>query len=153
MGKGSKREPLLDRVRNARKLKRQRQRLAETLRIATEMLSMSDRKERIVNLHFDSTCPHCFEPQTPDDVLAGAGSSLGDIDTVCSACGETYATTLYGTDADDHIVCRFPWLSPKHTKDQYEHWGGDLKRVVLQDERPEIYYNALRYAWDLGIEV
>ena len=142
---------MLAKVRVARKQQRQRKRLAETLKRATEMLHKNP-SGLVTKVKFDTTCPYCNEPQSQDDVLKGASSSPVDITTKCTECDDRYATTLDLLE-DDLMTSQVPWLCPDQTLDQYKFWleSKPTDMGLLNIERPDIYYNALSYALKMAL--
>jgi hypothetical protein len=149
----------LEQVKAARKAHKERERLAIGLRLAMQMLSpdpinFGDRNDQSISQTYGHHCPHCRAPQTTGDILNGASESPYDITTECSKCRMRYATTVEVLIKAQRA--RFPWLCPQQTIDQFQYWMGkmgDEKDANAVDnlfgERPDIWWNALKYGRDL----
>lgn len=98
-------------------------------------------------------CVNCQSRLVRDDVLSEALSSPYDITTRCKKCNTRFplpmAMILEGEKAF------VPWLCRVQTRDQYRGWLRDSKSYLLFGEehaehlcedRPDIYWNAYRYA-------
>lgn len=145
----------LQEVRAARKQRKARKRLAATLHIATEMFATAGNRVAFDKsglplpdfIDFSCFCPHCNEHQTADNVLDGASDTPYDITTECSKCHQRYTTTV--TVILKAQETRIPWLCPDQTRDQYAYWGGGDVLQDIFEERPDIYWNALKYSQEL----
>ena len=101
----------------------------------------------------DVWCPSCRLKLSADDVEKGFQESVLDYRTQCPECQFRFETSF--AFERDGAKAHFVWLCPEQTRDQYALWrvkrgfdeddDDDIADVLLKD-RPEIFFNAYRYA-------
>lgn len=111
------------------------------------------------------TCPVCMISIKMTKVDEAARLDRYDHSFECPDCHEQFAPVAHITIAtpgvEDDYYEPFIWLCRMQTRDQFAEWleskNGTLDELrdetlirTLSDERPEIYWNALRYAAEDG---
>jgi len=101
----------------------------------------------------DVWCPSCRLKLSADDVEKGFQESVLDYRTQCPECQFRFETSF--AFERDGAKAHFVWLCPEQTRDQYALWREkrdfdqdeeeEIADVLLKD-RPEIFFNAYRYA-------
>lgn len=99
---------------------------------------------------FDTVwCPKCRHEMSAEEVQQKFRNDTVDISTGCPECGERFETSFLQDN------CRFVWLCPPQTKDQFNIWidgkqtkYDNINKMLraLKTERPEVYFNAYRYS-------